>query len=269
MPPAARHTKKILKYNKDSITDFVVENDCRNSAIPNQPGQNQQDHRTAQQRNKGSFYSGFQVSHCFLLLHNNTPLTSFGWYILLMQGGINSHSTKQQKNGVNLTPFCSLLFLFGFFAFFRLLSGLSLSAFVGLDRPFLDLNTDTILTGLKRDSLFRNLHDLTGHTPDGDDLITQSDVAAHFLRGFLSLIFRPDHDKIHDRKHGDQHDNRIHRFVRHFISSDVVLICIILPIFWKCKENYILVSKTAAYCLRKSSKFPASKTSRIRCKSVL
>ena len=41
------------------------------------------------------------------------------------------------------------------------------------------------------------------------------------------------------------------------------------PLFSKLQGFYILVSRTALYCLRKASKLPASMASRMRCTRLL
>ena len=75
------------------------------------------------------------------------------------------------------------------------------------DRPFLDLQTNTILAGLEGDGVLRDLNDLAGNTADGGDFIAKAQRVAHLLGLFLFLILRTDNKKIEDGKHQDKHDD--------------------------------------------------------------
>ena len=54
-----------------------------------------------------------------------------------------------------------------------------------------------------------------------------------------------------------------------FTSSQKIQCVDYNPLFSKLQGFYILVSSTALYCLRSSSKLPASSASRMRCMRLL
>ena len=62
----------------------------------------------------------------------------------------------------------------------------------GGNAPLLDLNADSVLTGLESDGVFSYLNDLTGHAADSGDLVAKAQGVAHILNLFLFLVFRTD-----------------------------------------------------------------------------
>ena len=75
----------------------------------------------------------------------------------------------------------------------------------GGNAPLLDLNADSVLTGLESDGVFSYLNDLTGHAADSGDLVAKAQGVAHILNLFLFLVFRTDKEEIENGKHEHEH----------------------------------------------------------------